>query len=598
MSESSQGAEDWASSSPVSPVSPAEHGDGQDGDGQDGDGQDGDGQDGDVGAWQLLDWPVFGLPQGFQLSLPGQPSMTRILRDVKRQEHSIRNMVASIVYDAQTFVRRVGQGYAGWPVYGNKRCGAWYVPPDAFPGRRTCYFKSTDGHVNEWSFSFARLNLHVALEAVRRGGCVVVDATRRGKMFPDALSKTVPIWCAVLNTAVALYRVDAGVGEGDGPGLELPPWVPQAEMSQIEARIDAWAMQLLDAGIDEFETLAKNMTAPLACVWAHPSHATLPEVCKLRQGRTVVVLASASVHDSRARRTLVLEGGEKEREKERETERETLLPFDYVAGAADDEESWAMGLTPAVMWANYRDILLGDDEERFVRRVVKECRAGEIDGGDEHAEALASIMTRVPGTGVGIASRAYAMRHAESLRNSGVAIVNVSSRDLGDVVDCRPSALTCSTTLAAGSVKSKDCRVMEMDAVDPGNITAYCWIADGASRKHPVVEYAPCAAAFVSYHAGRGRDVVFVFDDVTASIAAALLLVAIISLFTIDGSKFHRTTEGYRVDVASGSVAPAVGSKAFSRAVFRTYVAKVTVQMPHIILRKSVLKEVFNVFIR
>ncbi len=573
MSDSSEDVDDWASA--VLPTA-----------------EDSD-RDLDFGASRLVDVPVFGLPQGFQLSLPGQPSMTRILRDVKRQEHSIRNMVASIVYDAQTFVRRVGQGYAGWPVYGNKRCGAWYVPPDAFPGRRTCYFKSTDGHVNEWSFSFARLNLHVALEAVRQGGCVVVDATRRGKMFPDALSKTVPIWCAVLNTAVALYRVDAGVGEGDGPGLELPPWVPQAEMSQIEARIDAWAMQLLDAGIDEFETLAKNMTAPLACVWAHPSHATLPEVCKLRQGRTVVVLASASVHDSRARRTLVLEDG-------RDGQDETLLPFDYVAGAADDEESWAMGLTPALMWANYRDILVGDGEERFVRRLVEACRVGDAGGGGERAEeaAQASMLTRVPGTGLGIASRAYAIRHAESLWSSGTAIFNVSSRDLGHLVRCRPSAMTGSKILTAGSVKSKDCRVMEMDATGPEEVTRYCWIADGALRKHPVVEYAPCAAAFVSYHAGRGRDVVFVFDDVTASIAAALLLVAIISLFTIDGSKFHRTTEGYRVDVSSGSVAPAVGSKAFSRAVFRTYVAKVTVQMPHIILRKSVLKEVFNVFIR
>ena len=411
-------------------------------------------------------------------------------------------------------------------------------------------------------------------------------------MFPDALSKTVPIWCAVVNTAVALYRADAGMGDGDAPGLELPAWVPEAEVSQIEARIDVWAMQLLDAGVDEFGTLAKEMTAPLACVWAHPSHTTLPEVCQLRQGRAVIVLASASIHESRARRTLVLEDGSEE----------TMLPFDYVAGAADDEESWAMGLTPGLMWANYRDILLGDEDERFVRRLVEECRVGDIDGGGEHhdhaEEAQASIMTRVPGTGLGIASRAYAIRHAESLRDSGAAIINVSSRDIGNLVDCRPSALTCSATLTAGSVRSKDCQVMEMDDADADNVTAYCWISDGSSRKHPVVEYAPCAACFASHHAGRGRDVVFVYDDVTASLAAALLLVATISLFTMDGGKFRRTTEGYCVDVASGSIASAVGSDAFSREVFRKYVAKVTVQMPHIILRKSVLKEVFNVFIR
>jgi tRNA A64-2'-O-ribosylphosphate transferase len=34
---------------------------------------------------------------------------------------------------------------------------------------------------------------------VENGGAVLVDSTRRGKRMPDALSKTVPIWCAVWN---------------------------------------------------------------------------------------------------------------------------------------------------------------------------------------------------------------------------------------------------------------------------------------------------------------------------------------------------------------------------------------------------------------
>jgi len=203
-----------------------------------------DGDDDDAGGrlrmMKEFDVPAFGLPEGCRLQLPDRPSLTRILRDVKRQEHSIRNCVASVVYDARTFVREVGKAY-GWPVYGNRRCGAWYVPPDASSSSsssssytRLCYFKSTDGHVNKWGFSFARLNLHVALDAVRHGGCVVVDATRRGKMFPDALSKTVPIWCAVVNTAVALYRMDASTAdvplEFDLPDWQLPPWVPEGEV--------------------------------------------------------------------------------------------------------------------------------------------------------------------------------------------------------------------------------------------------------------------------------------------------------------------------------------------------------------------------------
>lgn len=33
-----------------------------------------------------------------------------------------------------------------------------------------------------------------------------MDSTRRGKRIPDALSKTVPVWCAVINRAVSKYE--------------------------------------------------------------------------------------------------------------------------------------------------------------------------------------------------------------------------------------------------------------------------------------------------------------------------------------------------------------------------------------------------------
>lgn len=32
--------------------------------------------------------------------------------------------------------------------------------------------------------------------------CIIVDSTRKGKRVPDALSKTIPIWCATINNAV------------------------------------------------------------------------------------------------------------------------------------------------------------------------------------------------------------------------------------------------------------------------------------------------------------------------------------------------------------------------------------------------------------
>lgn len=51
----------------------------------------------------------------------------------------------------------------------------------------------------------------------QRGGCIIVDSTRKGKRFPDSMSKTIPIWTCVLNRAVFnyLHRV-----RGDGVLME------------------------------------------------------------------------------------------------------------------------------------------------------------------------------------------------------------------------------------------------------------------------------------------------------------------------------------------------------------------------------------------
>lgn len=70
--------------------------------------------------------------------------------------------------------------YPSIPLLANLRCGLWYAP--SFDG--TCYFKSTDGHNGNWSFSTTRLNMHVAAQAAAAGGVLIVDATRKGKTFP------------------------------------------------------------------------------------------------------------------------------------------------------------------------------------------------------------------------------------------------------------------------------------------------------------------------------------------------------------------------------------------------------------------------------
>jgi hypothetical protein len=105
--------------------------------------------------------------------------------------------------------------YPSLPLLANLRCGVWYSPH--FDG--SCYFKSTDGHTGNWSFSCTRLNIHVAQLAAKHGGCIIVDATRRGKRYPDSLSKTIPIWCCVVNRALEETRKQsAGVTVSEESG--------------------------------------------------------------------------------------------------------------------------------------------------------------------------------------------------------------------------------------------------------------------------------------------------------------------------------------------------------------------------------------------
>lgn len=146
-------------------------------------------------------------------------SFSSTLSSLKRSTLSTTNRLHSIHHDS-LFVQDVASKYS-LPLVANERCGSWYIPPEQKAG--SAYFKSTDGHWGQWSFSTRRLNLQVLDIAGRSGGfvrimpssycdcwlvqmwadggyrCIIVDSTRRGKSMPDALSKTVPIWCAVVN---------------------------------------------------------------------------------------------------------------------------------------------------------------------------------------------------------------------------------------------------------------------------------------------------------------------------------------------------------------------------------------------------------------
>ncbi|KAI8112873.1 hypothetical protein M9434_004193 [Picochlorum sp. BPE23] len=508
-----------------------------------------------------------------------QPSISAVLRDVKKREHGLFNCVASIMHDS-LFVREIAEE-TGLPVFGNLRCGAWYTSAQDMDG--TCYFKSTDGHTGQWSFSLTRLNLHVAEKAVACGGCIIVDATRRGKRYPDALSKTVPVWAHVLNTAVLQYQREHDMPCMAESDLCLPDWVSEHEQWQIEQRVDGWCQGLLQSGVD-MSGLASEMRKPLMCCWIDQGRRNVPE------GGPMIVLVSASKYGVRERLSLP---------------HYTNIVYDYIPGAGDDEESWACGLTPDIFWKHHDVILNTDpaDVVHLVKTLIQENTQSVM------AQSDPGVLW-VPKTNMGMVSLAYFTRQTEAFcSNDTMAVVNLSGHDLTAMIG-EESMETCPcTSISGGGMLSKDNQIVQL-VVDErsestGSIARHLWLPR-VLGKHRVVCASPAVVEFASRHLAHGKSVLFVYDHTQSwcgPLAAALILTTLVACFSFsqDGDDAWVLAADYSIDTQGARLYPAVeqiSKDGLSRNTFKRYVAKSVGQyLPHIVIRKDILKQVFNVFI-
>ncbi|CEL57117.1 tRNA A64-2'-O-ribosylphosphate transferase OS=Saccharomyces cerevisiae (strain ATCC 204508 / S288c) GN=RIT1 PE=1 SV=3 [Rhizoctonia solani AG-1 IB] len=270
------------------------------------------------------------------------------LNELRQEMTNTYNRLHSIDQDSN-FVSRVAHS-GNLPVIPNLRCGAWYVDPSLIPsnGAAFAYFKSTDGHTSQWNFNLRRANLHLLPLIIAHGGIILIDSTRRGKRHPDALSRTVPIWCAVINRVLGL--------EGEHSGLFTPPdSVSPSEHAQMEDGISKWA-ELLNAS----EYTLPALTKPLRPFWISPdsSNPRPPTVDDSSHFYAIVCLsASQRVQDGVDRR----------------------LGFIYVQGSGDDHEMWSKGLTPDLFW-RHKDKLLACDQtdlEDEITQILEDTRNSE-----------------------------------------------------------------------------------------------------------------------------------------------------------------------------------------------------------------------------
>ncbi|KAK6353514.1 hypothetical protein TWF696_005477 [Orbilia brochopaga] len=265
------------------------------------------------------------------------PSINTIANNIRKSDRlSISNRLHSINADSQ-FVQSFADAL-DLPLVANERCGSWYVPSDRKAG--SCYFKSTDGHFGCWSFSLRRLNLSLLELIGRRGGCIIVDSTRRGKSLPDALSKTVPIWCAVMNAVLFPGRQKVDV--------EVPASsVSESENAQIAALLDGFIHQLLEMKLD-VARLAGALKKPMKPVWI-TRDTDADDVEYTGEDFYPVYLLSASRY---LREELQPRGAS-----------DGGQGFVYIQGAGDDHEGWARGLLPAMYWSHREQLLQTPEAE-------------------------------------------------------------------------------------------------------------------------------------------------------------------------------------------------------------------------------------------
>ena len=355
-----------------------------------------------------------------------------ILRDRKRLAKRARHRLQSIHYDVEQFVRPTLQhaSLKRFPVLANRRCGTWYAYPfvqnnDA----ASCYFKSTDGHPGTWNFSLKRLNLNVVRDCSEHGGCVILDASA-SKELPDSLSRTVPIWAAVMNRIAARYRMEFGIEDEPRADwdivLHTPDFVvPKEEHEEILALLDRKVESLFASqAIVDPKWLVSTLRKPLRPFWITPQHwdattTTLTSACDEKQHYPLICI-NCSEHRKKA-----VQGNGKQ-------------DFIYTPGAADDHESWARRLNPRQFWDNVDRIILGAETEdatelvidSIVERELKENEALEMLGIDENGPRL---FDTIGNTMIAIGTR-RAGRPPECWQNFD-AVLNVTDTEYRDVAD-------------------------------------------------------------------------------------------------------------------------------------------------------------------
>lgn len=253
------------------------------------------------------------------------------------------------------------------------------------------YFKSTDGHVGTYAMSLKRLNLSLIEVLHEYGGCILVDSSVR-KLLPDSFSRTIPIYCAVMNRIALKYRTEFGLPSDDewwDTALHTPCDIVSPEeyveiSNLIESRVELLYQSKAIVDIPRFIDIMKK---PIRAIWVANgsvqrdtinSHSSSIDADKY----FTIVCCNPSHYNTEGGRHHIHRiegcndsGGDYDNEENKLFNQQSYY---YIPGAADDEDSWSRNLTPELFWKNREKILdptmTEDETDIMIDTIVRDAQ--------------------------------------------------------------------------------------------------------------------------------------------------------------------------------------------------------------------------------
>ena len=326
--------------------------------------------------------------------------------------------------------------------------------------------------------------LTTATSASRDNGATLIVDASKSKVFPDSFSRTLPIWCAVLNRLVLTYRREGDSHSSSSfdwdSGLYTPHSISQEEHDVMMSLLPDRVNSALESGVILNPAwLVRRLTKPLRCFWiANEGVDNLEDklndfysnIKKEIRDYTCIVCISCSFLSTPINCS---------------TEETKFL---YTPGAADDHESWSNGLNPPMFWTHKEKILeetnSPDETDRLIKMIVEMSRNKDDDSYSTSSilqplQSKVGSFDNVKGCGISIGTR-RAGRPPECWKNFD-AIINVTTMEYEG--------------LRSGSEIPTGCQYLNLP------------VREGKRDRTDLEKWLAVALIFIGLHASEGKRV-------------------------------------------------------------------------------------------